>query len=460
MTNLLHISDEKFFTQDKAFYKSFFCMAIVLAMQNIVAFSINMTDNIMLGSYSQNALSGATIVNQIFFVIQQLTFGIGNAMVMLGSQYWGKKKLKPISEITGIALLIGCVFSLIIIGSCSLFPREFLSLFTTSTPIIMEGMKYLNIMQWSFVLFIFSSILLSTLRSVETVKIAFYIALVSLIVNASINYVLIFGKYNFPEWGIVGAGVGTLIARALELMIILIYLAKIDKKVKLFSWGNIFRVNNSLKYDFYKILLPIMVNQILWAISIPIQTAILGHLADDAIAANAISSTFFQYLKVIIIALSSTSSVFIGIAIGRGDMKKVRTEARTMASIDIVVGIILAIVLYSLRYPLVDLYQLTDTARELSLNLIVVMSVVMVGMAYQMPVLVGIIQGGGDTNFVVKLNIISMWLIVMPLSFLSAFFWHWPIELVVLVIQSDQLFKCIPAFIHFKRYSWIKKLAR
>ena len=92
MANLLHISDEKFFTQDKAFYKSFFGMAIVLAMQNIVAFSINMTDNIMLGSYSQNALSGATIVNQIFFVIQQLTFGIGNAMVMLWLAVLGKEK--------------------------------------------------------------------------------------------------------------------------------------------------------------------------------------------------------------------------------------------------------------------------------------------------------------------------------------------------------------------------------
>ncbi len=67
MANLIHRIDENLFTKDKVFYKSFFGMAIVLALQNIIAFSINMTDNIMLGSYSQNALSGATIVNQIFF---------------------------------------------------------------------------------------------------------------------------------------------------------------------------------------------------------------------------------------------------------------------------------------------------------------------------------------------------------------------------------------------------------
>ena len=84
----------------------------------------------------------------------------------------------------------------------------------------------------------------------------------------------------------------------------------------------------------------------------------------------------------------------------------------------------------------------------------------MVGMSYQLPVLIGIIQGGGDTNFVVKLNIISMWAIVMPLSFLAAFVWHWPVELVVLVIQSDQIFKCLPAFIRFRSYKWIRNLAR
>lgn len=451
---------ESFFTKDKTFYKSFLGMTIVVALQNIISFSINMTDNIMLGNYSQEALSGAAIVNQIFFVVQQITFGIGNAMVMIGSQYWGKKKTRPICEIMGITLKIGFIFSLLIICCCSFFPREFLSLFTNSVPIIEEGCKYLNLMQWTFVLFIFSSILMSSLRSVEVVNIAFYISIVSLIVNAGINYVLIFGKFGFPEMGISGAAIGTLIARILEIGIVIIYLLKIDTKINISTYSNIFQCDSCLKQDFYKILMPIIANQFLWAISIPIQTAILGHLSDDAIAANAISSTFFQYLKVVVIALSSASSVLIGIAIGRGDMKRVRSDARTMAVIDIVIGIILAIILYSLRYPLLSMYQLTDVAMQLSLNLIVIMSFIMVGMSYQMPVLVGIIQGGGDTNFVIKLNIGSMWGIVMPLSFLSAFIWHWPVELVVLIIQSDQLFKCIPAFIHFRSYKWIKKLAR
>ena len=173
MTGTTYEKKETFFTKDKAFYRTFWGMTLVVALQNLVAFSVNMTDNIMLGNYSQEALSGAAIVNQIFFVVQQITFGIGNAMVMLGSQYWGRKKTGPICEITGIALKIGFIFSAIIVLACSFFPVEFLRLFTNSTPIIQEGCDYLYLMQWTFVLFIFSSILMSTLRSVETVKISF-----------------------------------------------------------------------------------------------------------------------------------------------------------------------------------------------------------------------------------------------------------------------------------------------
>ena len=82
---------ETFFTKDKNFYKVFFRLMLVVALQNLVAYSVNMLDNMMLGSYDQNALSGAATVNQIFFVVNQLAIAIGNALIVMSSQYWGKK---------------------------------------------------------------------------------------------------------------------------------------------------------------------------------------------------------------------------------------------------------------------------------------------------------------------------------------------------------------------------------
>ena len=452
-----------FFTRDKKFYKTFFRLMLVVALQNLVAYSVNMLDNIMLGSYSQNALSGAATVNQIFFIVNQLALSIGNALVAICSQYWGKQETGAIRKMTGVALALSVLIGAIVVTACTCIPEQLLRIFTTSPEIIAEGKAYLGLLKWTFLLFMISNLLIAMLRSVETVKISFVISVVSLITNGCINYTLIFGHFGFPEMGIQGAAVGTLTARMLELLIIVVYnIWKIDTKVRLFDI-NLFRTiflpeNRKIWGAFFKVAFPIMCSGMIWAISVPMQTAILGHLSADAIAANSVSSTFFQYLKVIVIAISSASAVVIGKDIGEGDIERVKSDGRTLSVIDVLIGIVLASLLFVLRGPLLSMYKLTDTAAVLANHFIMIMSVVMVGMSYQMPVSVGVIQGGGDTRFSMYMNMISTWGIVMPLSFLAAFVWKLPVELVVVAVQSDQLFKGIPVFLRFRSYKWIHKL--
>jgi putative MATE family efflux protein len=448
-----------FFSKDKSFYKAFFSMMAVVALQNLVAYSVNMADNVMLGRFSQEALSGAATVNQIFFIVQQFALSFGNALVAISSQYWGERRAGPLRTLTGITLKLSVAVGVVIVVLCLAIPGPLLSLFTSSEAIIAEGKKYLAIIVWTFLLFIVSQVLMAALRSVGTVRISFYISVVSLIINVGINYVLIFGKLGFPRMGITGAAIGTLVARAVELAIVVWYVAVREKKLKFFGRG-MFARNPLLFRDYIRIYIPIMCASVLWGFSVPIQTAILGHLSADAIAANSVATTFYQYLKVIVMAVSSTSAALIGAAIGRGDLGEVKAEARTMSVIDVAIGLVLGVALVLLRRPLLSLYSLQPSAMELSDRLIVIMGAVMVGMSYQMPVSFGLIMGGGDAKFTMKMNLISTWAIVTPLSFMAAFWWKWPVELVVIVVQSDQIFKCLPTFIHFRKYGWIKKLTR
>lgn len=402
---------ENFFTKDKNFYKTFFRLMLVVALQNLVAYSVNMLDNMMLGSYSQNALSGAATVNQIFFMVNQLALAIGNALIVMSSQYWGKRDTHTIKKLTGIAMTFSVVAAVIVVLVCAIWPEQLLRLFTTSPDIIAEGMTYLSILKWTFALFLISNLLISMLRSVETVQISFIISIVSLIVNGGINYTLIFGNFGFPEMGIRGAAIGTLTARILEFLIDIVYVLKIDKKVQIFRGGllqeTFSTVSRGLWKNFIKVSSPVIVSGMFWAVSVPMQTAILGHLSADAIAANSVSTTFFQYLKVIVVAISSALSVVIGKTIGQGDRNKVRSVGRTLSVIDISIGIVLAMILFVLRKPLLSTYNLTAEATVLADHLMIIMSAVMVGMSYQMPVSVGIVQGGGDTKFSMYLNLIS-----------------------------------------------------
>lgn len=168
-----------FFTRDKNFYKTFFRLMLVVALQNLVAYSVNMLDNIMLGSYSQNALSGAATVNQIFFIVNQLALSIGNALVAICSQYWGKQETEEIRKLTGAALALSIMIAAVVVTACTCMPERLLGIFTTSPEIIAEGKAYLGLLKWTFLLFMISNLLIAMLRSVEVVKISFVISVVS-----------------------------------------------------------------------------------------------------------------------------------------------------------------------------------------------------------------------------------------------------------------------------------------
>ena len=450
-----------FFTKEKSFYKALFSMLAIVALQNLVAYSVNMTDNIMLGSYSQNALSGASTVNQIFFVVQQFALSLGNSLVALSSQYWGQKRIEPIRAITAITLKVGAAIGVIFIAICLIIPDGILRIFTTDDAIIAEGKDYLYIVVWTFLLFLITNIFMAALRAVGTVKISFYVSVVSLVVNVIINYILIFGKLGFEAMGVRGAAIGTLISRIIELVIIVVYIAKCDQKLHLFSKGWL-KHDAQLFTDFVKIAVPTVGASVLWSISVPLQTAILGHLSADAIAANSVSTTFYQYLKVVVQAMSATSAVMIGQSIGKGNIERVKSDGRTLSVVCVTLGVVLGALLFALRTPLLSLYTDSFSAEALQLadSLMIVMACVMVGMSYQMPVCFGIIQGGGDAKWNMAVNLISTWCIVVPLSFMAAFWWKLPVVWVVLCIQSDQFFKGLPAFLHFRKYTWIKKLTR
>ena len=367
---------ETFFTHDKNFYRNLFSMLVIVALQNVIAYSVNMADNIMLGAYRQEALSGAAVVNQVFFIVQQATIAIGDGLIVISSQYWGQHRTEPIRRVTGLVLRYTIAAGLGLILVCTFLGDPILRIFTSDPVILPQAHAYLSIVKYTFLLFMVTQVLLAALRSVETVKIAFVNSCVSLVLNILINSTLIYGRFGFPEMGVTGAAIGTITSRTVELLIVLVYLWKKDEKLKLFREPGLREISPELKADYMKNARPILVGSLIWSISIPMQTAILGHLSSDAIAANSVATTFYQYMKVIIVAISSVSAVLMGKSIGTGNLSRVRSDARTLSVIDLGIGIVLGAILFFTRKPLLAYYALNPTASALADQLIVIMSLV------------------------------------------------------------------------------------
>ena len=445
--------------KDKYFYKTFFSLFGVVALQNIIVFSVNLADSIMLGDYNETAMSGVSLANQIQFLLQMFVNGAANGLVVIASQYWGKKQIEPIKKVFSVALLAGVLISTVLMTAVLISPEGVLGILSNEREIVLKGAEYIKIIAFSYVIFAVSNILIALMRSVESVRIGFYTSVLALVVNISLNYCLISGKAGFPEMGARGAAVATLISRIAELIMVVIYVFVIDKRLKLRIW-DILSFERSYARDYIKAGLPLMGSGGSWGIAMTIQTAIIGRLGEACIGANAVSAPIFQVVSVLYASSGNASSVLIGKTVGENDIPRVKKYSKKLQILYLIIGVISSAVLLLTRDLVISFYDIKAQTAALSAVFINILAVTVIGSSYEAPCLCGIVSGGGDTKFVFKNDIIFMWGMVLPLAVLSAFVFRWPVPVTFFILKSDQITKCIVAVVKVNRFKWIKTLTR
>lgn len=446
--------------KDSGFYKAFFTMTLTMALQNLIVFGVNLADSVMMGAYSETALSGVGICNNIQFFLNMAASGIASGMTVIASQYWGKKETKPIFKVSAVGIWLGIIFTGVIFAFAALAPELLIRLFTDKEAVIAQAVEYLDIIKHTYLLFTLSTILLAILRSVETVKIGFYVSLSSFAVNIFLNYTLIYGKFGAPEMGIRGAALATLVSRAIELAVVIIYILFIDKKLKM-RIKNLFITDKQMVKDYFKTGLPLMMSSVSWGIAMSIQGAIIGRLIESAIAANSIATTIFQVATVICYASSNVACVLIGKTIGENKpMEIIKKRSKNLQLIFLAIGITSSAILLLTKNLIIDFYNASPETIDITNQFIWVLAVTIIGTAYEAPALCGIVSGGGETSFVLKNDIIFMWLIVLPLSALSAFVFKFPVVVTFACLKADQVLKCAVAYFKVNSFNWVKTLTR
>lgn len=435
-------------------------MTAFIVLQNLLIYSVNLADNIMIGRYSETAMNGVSLANQIQFLLQMFAIGTANGMSVLTAQYWGKKRLAPIKKIFASACVFGLGLSFLLSVAVITQPQFVLGLLTDKQDAIAEGSKYIVIMGFTYCIYTMTNLLLGLLRSVETVKIGFFVTALSLIVDVGLNYALIFGNFGCPELGARGAAYATMTSRIIEFVIVIVYVLFFDKKLKL-KIRDMFALDKTYVADFVKSGLPLIGSSVSWGIAMTVQTAILGRIDSPyVLGANNIATTIFQVVSVLYTSTSNSSSVIIGKTVGERDYDRVRRYAKKLQILFLIIGVFSAALLLICKNGVISVYSVSGETAKLSNTLICILSVTIIGSCYEAPALCGIVSGGGDTKFVLFNDIIFMWCIVLPLSALSAFVFKWSVPATFFLLKSDQILKCFVAVVKVNRFKWIKELTK
>ena len=294
-------------TKDRHFYKNVFTLAIPISLQHLITFLVGFADNV---------ISGVYLGGQLQFLLQQLVVGLGSALLILTAQYWGKGDTAPIKRLIALVLRIGAVAAIVMSLVMGLFPEQILSLFSDEAGALREGVSYLRIQSLSYLFFAVSQILIYAMRSVETTRVGMMASLVTLVFNVVLNEVLIFGRLGIPAMGVRGAALATLIARIVECAAVVVYVFAVDKKLGM-RLREIVTPAGKLFGHYLRYGLPVIAGDLVWAVNLMCQGAIVGHYTADIITAVSVTNTMNSLIYVWLNGLWGGVSIVIGKTVGR-----------------------------------------------------------------------------------------------------------------------------------------------
>lgn len=444
-------------TREKGFYRRLALLVAPLALQNVISFSVGLADNLMIGSLGELALSGVYVANQLQNLLQMMVIGLSAAMAVLASQYWGKRDREHVKIIVGIALKFSLAAGALFLLFTLIMPSQIMHLFTNEDAVVAESRKYLDVLRWSYLFFCVTQVLIASMRCVETVRIGLYTSIMTFCVNVFLNWVLIFGNLGAPALGVRGAAIATLIARILEFLVINIYIRLVDKKLEV-RFADLWKSDRELLARFFKYGLPVILGDIFWGVNLAMQGAIVGRLGSTALASVSIANVIFSIFSVVAYGVAGASAVVIGQTVGAGNYVKVKEYARTLQVLFLGIGLFSGTALFIAKDFLHYFYNVNDATMTMTVQFLTVLSVTLVGTAYQMATLTGIVRAGGATHFVLVNDLIFVWCIVIPSALLAAFVFHASPVVVFACLKSDQILKCLVAVVKVNRFRWMKNL--
>lgn len=443
----------------KDFFKIVFGLAFPIALQNLINTAVTTADVVMLGKVGETALSSGSLAGQVQFVMSLMIFGMTSGASVLTAQYWGKKEIQTIEKVFSMTLCLALSAGVLFFIASEFFPEQIMHIFSSETDVIEGGASYLRIVAFSYPMSAFCTGYLYLMRSIERAKIGTAVFACSLVANVLMNAVFIFGLLGMPALGVRGAALATLLSRCLEFALVVFYMWKINRQVRI-RRTYFFRWDGLLLRDFLVLSIPVVLNETLWGAGMSANAAILRQLGSPAAAANSVVRVIRELVMVMSVGLSAATSVLVGKAIGEKRLTMAETYARRMVILSIGVTCCASLAMFSLRHVIAGALTLGPEAKDYLLFMLVVLAVYSLCQSVSCPVIVGVLRAGGDTRFGLILEGCALWVGSILMGWIGAFVLHLPVKGVFVLLMLDEFIKLPFAAWRYRSKVWLRDVTR
>ena len=442
---------------NKEFFKKIAFIALPIAIQSVIASSLSLVDNLMVGRLGEAELAAVGIATQIYFVHWMLVFGFTSGVSTYMAQFLGAKDERGMKKTIGIALAVCFSVSVIFFLVAEFFSVYVMRIFTSDELLIRMGAVYIKIAAPSLLTVSITVPFQTALRVTKQTHIPLFISIAVFSLNTFLNYCLIFGNFGMPKLGVSGASLATMIARTLEILTVLTVVFVFKNRVSAglsvyFSW------NRQLFLRVIKNAVPTMLNETLWGLGNAMYVAAYARLGVTAYAAVQVGTVINSLFSMAGFSLGDAALILVGEKLGEGDTKYALELGKKILKTAIVTGIIFGIGLIAVSQKLVPLFDLTEKGREYAIIIIAIDAIFLALVLYNGICVVGLLRAGGDTLFAMLIETGSIWLYAVPMAFATALLFHLPVYLVMFCVKTEEILKCAILTKRVISQKWVKNV--
>jgi putative MATE family efflux protein len=450
---------------DRDFYRRVFAILLPILIQNVITNFVSLLDNIMVGQVGTEPMSGVAIVNQLIFVFNLCAFGGLAGAGILTAQFCGKGDQEGIRQSIRVKLLIGLGI-LLVFGSILLLAGDrFIALFLHESESGLDlaatmhhARNYLDVILLQLLPFVLTVMYSSTLRETGETVLPMKAGLIAVFVNLIFNYILIFGKFGAPKLGVVGAAIATVIARVVEMSIVITWTHRHAERFP-FIVG-VYRSLKVPKPVLRKVVLlglPLMANELLWSGGMTILNQCYSLRGLEVVSAMNIYSTISNLFFSAFISTGNATTIMVGQLLGAGELDRAVDEDRKLIAFTVTLSFVLG-GLMALTAPFFPrIYNTIPQVKQLATQILLISALFMPLHAFANSCYFTL-RSGGKTVITFIFDSGVLWLISIPVAFVIGHYTRMPIVPFYTLVESLNLIKCLIGYVMIRQKKWVVNL--
>ena len=438
----------------RTFFRTVAVVAAPIALQSLIGSSLNLVDNLMIGHLGELPLNAVGVSVQIFFVYWMFVFGFASGAATFISQFFGVGDLVNIRRTTGFAMTMVFAMGMVFFLAAELCPQYILRIFTRFPEVIETGAVYVRIGAPVFLLVPITQALTVALRSTQQTVQPLVASTVALCINTLLNYALIYGHFGAPAMGVAGAALATVISRSIELTIIL-WLIFGRRNILAGPVREFFSFNRELAARVVRNAIPTTLNETMWGLGTALYVAAFARISISAGAAVQACNTINSLFSMAAFSVGDAVLILVGQKLGEGKKEEAWEMSVLLLKLATVVGLVLGALTLIFGRPILGLFDFSEEGAADAWRILIVYAATLFMEVYNGTLVVGCLRCGGDTRYAMLTEVSTIWLIGVPLAFITSLKLPWPVWLAVLSVKTEGVVKGIILTRRFISRKWM-----